>query len=151
MLSVQLCHDCLKLCSDTMCVACDMQGERALTVGTSGSQSELHNEHAPKQMAKQTQAPDTAELIRRHAAEQECSPDICIFVHTLTANTVTLEVHKSWDIGVVKSLIQIVEGLPVDFQRLIHAGKQLADARLLSDYNIGNMATLHLLGRCRGD
>ena len=152
-LSVQLCHDCLQLCGDTMCVTqlvCDMQGQQALTVGMPECPSMLYNQHALKQAAKQTHDPDTAELIRIHAAEQKRSPDMHIFIKTLNGSTITLEVHKSWDIGAVKSLIQIVEGLPVDDQRLIH-GRQLQDEYLLSDYNIRREDTLHLVRRLRGD
>ena len=150
---VQLCHVCLKLCSDTMCVtqlACDMQGEQALTVSTPELQSELHNQHAPKQAARHSQVPDTAELVRRHAAEQECSPDILIFIKTHKAETITLKVHKSWSIGVVKSLIQIVEGTPVDDIRLIFC-KQLEDQYTLSHYSIQKETTLHMVLRLRGD
>ncbi len=151
--SVQLCHVCLKLCSGTMCVtqlACDMQGERAVTVSTPESQSEVNNQHALKQAAMHSQVPDTAELVRRHAAEQECSPDIFTFIKTHTAKTITLKVHKSWNIGVVKSLIQIVEGTPVDDIRLI-AGRELQDKYTLSHYNIQKEATLHMVLRLRGD
>ncbi len=153
MLSVQLCHECLKFCISTMCatqLACDMQGERPLTVSLPKSQSELHNQHALKHAARHSQVPDTAELVRRHAAEQECSPDILIFIKTHKAETITLKVHKSWSIGAVKSLFQIVEGTPVDDIRLIF-GKQLEDQNTLSHYNIQKETTLHMVLRLRGD
>ncbi|KAL0033821.1 hypothetical protein WJX77_006616 [Trebouxia sp. C0004] len=127
------------------------EGERALTISTPESRSKLHNQHAPKQAAQQIQVPDTAELIRRHIAEQERSPDIFVFLKTHLGETITLEVHKSWNIGVVKSLIQIVLGTPVDDIRLIHAGRQLQDKHLLSDYNIPREATLHMVLGLRGD
>jgi len=150
----QLRHVCLKLCSDTMYVtqlACDTQGEQALTVSTPELQSELHNQHAPKQAARHSQVPDTAEDIRRHAAEQKYRPDMRIFIKSLTGRTCSLTVHKSWDIWAVKSLFETVEGVPPHMQRLIFAGRQLEDKSLLSDSDVRHDSTLHLVQRLAGD
>lgn len=139
-----------------MCVtqlATDMQRERALTVkgNKPESQSELHNQDAPQQAAKHTQVHDTAELIRRHTTEQERSPDMCLSVNTLTGRTYRLNVHKSWDIGAVKSLIGIVDGAPPDAMMLGHAGRQLENKYLLSDYDIADEALVHMIHKLRGD
>ena len=68
-----------------------------------------------------------------------------ITVRTLTGGTLMLDVGSSYLIMDLKVMIQDKEGIPVDQQRLIWAGRELCNSRMVSDYSIQRESTLHLI------
>ena len=73
-----------------------------------------------------------------------------IFVKTLSGNTFPLAVEPSDSIKNVKVMLQEKLGSPPHKQRLIFEGRTLEDSRTLSDYNIPNESTLHVIDKLRG-
>jgi len=72
-----------------------------------------------------------------------------IYVKTLTGKTITLSVFALNVVQELKFMIYEQQGIPVDIQRIIFAGKQLEDGRTISDYSIQRESTLHLVVRPR--
>ncbi|EJK70964.1 hypothetical protein THAOC_07640 [Thalassiosira oceanica] len=72
-----------------------------------------------------------------------------IFVKTLDGNTISLHVKPSETVDSVKMKIQYEIGMPANQQRLIYLGTQLENGRTLSDYNIQEDSTLHIVLRLR--
>ncbi|WP_448110063.1 ubiquitin-like protein [Luteibacter jiangsuensis] len=70
-----------------------------------------------------------------------------IHIKTLDDKSYDLEVEPGDSVLMVKMKLQDASGISPDEARLVFAGKQLADERALSDYNIRNESTLHVVVR----
>ena len=73
-----------------------------------------------------------------------------IFLKTSFGRAYTLSVEANDSVENVKRKIEDVEGTLPEFQRLIFAGKQLENDRILGDYDIGNESTLQLASQRPG-
>ncbi|KAL6843385.1 hypothetical protein ACP4OV_027098 [Aristida adscensionis] len=74
-----------------------------------------------------------------------------VFVRTPAGSTLALDVRPSDTVGEVKARIQARERVAAGQQRLVFAGRHLADGRrTLADYGVGREANLHLLLRLPG-
>jgi len=73
-----------------------------------------------------------------------------VFVKTLSGKTISVECEPDESIESLKAKIMEKEGVPPDQQRIIFGGKQLDTQKNLSDYDIDDDDTLHLVLRLRG-
>ena len=73
-----------------------------------------------------------------------------IFLKLLSGKTILLEVEPSDTVENVKAKILDKDGIPVEKQRLIFAGKEIENNKTLATYNIQHESTVNLLLRLRG-
>ena len=94
------------------------------------------------------------EMIKKHTEKiQNITPNTAygyISIRTLTGAERSIQFDSTMLVEEAKMEIERLEGIPMDQQRLIFAGKQLEDDRMLGDYNIKDGYLLHLVLRLRG-
>lgn len=76
--------------------------------------------------------------------------EIVVFVKTLAGHTLAIYCSPTETIEHFKDLIAADTGIPPDQQRLIFAGRQLANEPTLHDLRIGDGYVMHLILRLRG-
>jgi len=70
-----------------------------------------------------------------------------IFIKSLTGDTISLTVDPSDTIQSIKQKVYEKEDISPEFQKCIFNGRLLQDNMILSDYNIQNLSTIHLVTR----
>jgi ubiquitin C len=86
---------------------------------------------------------DTLHLMEHRAPPNEMT----IEVKTLTGKLLKIKVPENVRVEDFKEMIEQVAGTPTDQQRIIFSGKQLENERTLTEYNIQNNSTVHLVLR----
>lgn len=71
------------------------------------------------------------------------------FVKTLTGKTITIDLDENDTIENVKAIIQDIEGIPPDMQRIIFDGKVLEDNKTIKYYEIESESIFHLVLKLR--
>lgn len=69
---------------------------------------------------------------------------------TLTGKEIEIDIEGDETIARIKERVEEKEGIPPPQQRLIFGGKQMADEKRATDYNIEGGSVLHLVLALRG-
>ncbi|CAI2376461.1 unnamed protein product [Moneuplotes crassus] len=70
-----------------------------------------------------------------------------LYIKELTGKTHEVQMTYETSVEDVKFIMQDLEGYAPEDQRIIFAGKQLEEHRLLVDYSVSKNSTLHLVLR----
>ncbi|KAI5789766.1 ubiquitin-related domain-containing protein [Peziza echinospora] len=73
-----------------------------------------------------------------------------IKVRTLTGKEIELDIEPDDKVSRIKERVEESTGVPPVQQRLIFGGKQMADDKIASQYNLEGGAMLHLVLALRG-
>lgn len=105
-----------------------------------------------RQSKKRAASPPAAPVSKKPnvADKKKLKPEFQVFVTTLTGKTITVCPCDGLPISGVKSLIQMIEGIPPDQQRIIFAGMQLSDDATCAEVGLKQESTLHLVLRVSG-
>ena len=89
-------------------------------------------------------------VIDRNARLKNIFPMLQLFVRTVSGRTLPLQVESGKTVESVKQMLQELENVDVDHQRLVFAGKELDDSKTLESYNIKGDETLEMLFKIAG-
>ena len=73
-----------------------------------------------------------------------------VYIKSLTGRSIDIQITHQMSIEEMKMKIQEKEGIPIEQQRFIFAGRQLEDSMLVGMYNITKEANISLVLRLRG-
>ena len=73
-----------------------------------------------------------------------------VYIRSLTGCSIEYQISQQMSVEELKMKIQEKEGIPIDQQRFIFAGKNLDDSQILGNYNITRESTISLVLRLRG-
>ena len=68
-----------------------------------------------------------------------------IFIKSLSGNQITVDIGASVTVEDMKAKILAQEGIPLEHQWLIFAGKHLEDGRTLHEYGIQHDSVIYLI------
>lgn len=78
-------------------------------------------------------------------------PDEIIYFKTVKGNTVSLNVHSTWKVAGVESLLEVVHDIPSSGLRMIHGWGQLKHSPTLREVRVQENSTVHLTYSMLGD